>query len=90
LFLGYKITGNYGLKLRWSKDNKQRVRMVTLKYGVPLENLLERYAERGFLQRSGKTGSYRFVGRRQDKWLFLKSDKEVVDRFNSVIRGVQY
>ena len=90
LFLGYKITGNYGLKLRWSKDNKQRVRMVTLKYGVPLENLLERYAERGFLQRSGKTGSDRFVGRRQDKWLFLKSDKEVVDRFNSVIRGVQH
>jgi hypothetical protein len=41
--------------------------MVTLKYGVPLENLLERYAERGFLQRSAKTGSDRFVGRRQDK-----------------------
>jgi hypothetical protein len=67
LFLGYKISGNYGLNLRWSKGNKQRVGMVTLKYGVPLINLLERYAERGFLQRSSKTNSKRFVGRRQDK-----------------------
>ena len=67
LFLGYMISGNYGLNLRWSKGNKQRVGMVTLKYGVPLLNLLERFAERGFLQRSAKTNSQRFVGRRQDK-----------------------
>lgn len=90
LFLGYKISGNYGLNLRWSKGKKQRVGMVTLKFGIPLLNLLERYAEKGFLQRSAKTNSERFVGRRQDKWLFLKSDKEVIDRYNSVIRGVQY
>ena len=90
LFLGYRIIGNYGLNLRWSKGNKQRVGMVTLKFGVPLEQLLERYAERGFLQRTAKTNSNRFVGRRQDKWLFLKSDKEVIERFNSIIRGVQY
>lgn len=90
LFLGYRITGNYGFHLRWSKDNKQRVGMVTLKFGVPLARILERFAERGFLQRTVKTNSNRFVGRRQNKWLFLKSDKEVIARFNSVIRGVQY
>ncbi len=90
LFLGYMISGNYGLNLKWSKGNRQRVGMVTLKYGVPLLNLLEKYTEKGFLQRSAKTKSNRFVGRRQDKWLFLKSDKEVIDRYNTVIRGIVY
>ena len=31
----------------------------------------------------------RWVGRRQDKWLFFKSDREVVQRFNSVIAGIK-
>ena len=28
------------------------------------------------------------VGRRQDKWLFLPSDQDVIYRFNAVIRGI--
>nr|QFP99063.1 cytochrome c oxidase subunit 1 [Rhizaria sp.] len=90
LFLGYRITGNYGLVQNWSANKVQRVGQVTLKYGIPLERLFERYAERGFFQKSSKTNSKRFVARRQDKWLFLWSDKEVINRFNSVIRGIQY
>lgn len=90
LFLGYNIIGNYGLVQNWSVNKVQRVGQVTLKFGVPLERLFERYAERGFFQKSSKTNSKRFVGKRQDKWLFLWSDKEVINRFNTVIRGIQY
>jgi len=71
LFLGYKITGNYNFNLRFSKDKKQIVGQVTLKYGIPLERLFERFAEKGFFMKSAKTKSNRYVGRRQDKWLFL-------------------
>lgn len=90
LFLGYKITGNYGLVQNWSKNKLQRVGQVTLKFGIPLKCLFERYAERGFFQKSSKTNSKRFVARRQDKWLFLWNDREVINRFNTVIRGIQY
>lgn len=82
--------GNYGLNVKLSKDKKQRVGQVTLKYGIPLERLFEKFAERGFFMRSAKTKSNRYVGRRQDKWLFVWSDREVINRFNSVIRGIQY
>lgn len=90
LFLGYKIIGNYGLIQNWSMDKRQRVGQSTLKFDVPLEKLFERYAERGFFQKSAKTSSKRLVARRQDKWLFLRSDEEVIHRFNSVIRGIEY
>ncbi len=90
IFLGYRITGNYDLNLRFSKDRKQRVGQVTLKYGIPLESLFERFSEKGFFMKSARTKSNRYVGRRQDKWLFLENDREVINRFNSVIRGIQY
>jgi hypothetical protein len=35
-----------------------------------------------------KKSAHKFVGRRQDRWLFLKSDAAVVYRFNEVLRRV--
>lgn len=34
--------------------------------------------------RAKKKSANKFVGRRQDKWLFLKNDAAVVHRFNDV------
>lgn len=93
LFLGFKIYGDYGFNVKWRKNKKgqsQRVEDVVLKFGIPLERLFERYADRGFFQKVKNKKSEKFVGRRQDKWLFLDSGYEIIQRFNSVIRGIKY
>jgi retron-type reverse transcriptase len=93
LFLGFKIFGNYGSNVKWrtNKDGStQMVGDVSLKLGIPLERLFERYADRGFFQRVKNKKSVKFVGRRVDKWLFLDNEYEIIQRFNSVIRGIKY
>ena len=93
LFLGFRIFGNYGFKIkqRTNKDGStQRVGDVVLKFGIPLERLFERYADRGFFQRVKNKKSEKFVGRRVDKWLFLDNEYEIIQRFNSVTRGIKY
>lgn len=93
LFLGFKIFGNYGFKIakRTNKDGStQRVGDVVLKFGIPLERLFERYADRGFFQKVKNNKSEKFVGRRVDKWLFLDNEYEIIQRFNSVTRGIKY
>lgn len=94
LFLGFKIYGDYGFNVKWRKNSQGRstgkVGDVVLKFGIPLNRLFERYVDRGFFQRVKNKKSYKFVGRRQDKWLFLDSEYEIIQRFNSVIRGIQY
>jgi len=90
-FLGYKIWKKYGLKQKLLTDKKgfkKRQESNRLNFGVPLSKLFSRFAERGFLKKSSLGRSDRWVGRRQDKWLFLKSDHEIVHRFNSVISGI--
>ena len=92
-FLGFKIFGNYGFNVKWrtNKDGStQRVGDVVLKFGIPLERLFERYADRGFFQKVKNKKSEKFVGRRVDKWLFLDSEYEIIQRFNSVVRGIKY
>jgi len=79
LFLGYRIQGNYGLNVKKVRNNdgtiKQRVGDVALKFGVPLLQLMKKYVDKGFLQKSKNTANnVRLVRRRQDKWLFLKHD----------------
>ncbi len=66
LFLGYIIKGNIiqGTRIKGTVAPKYK---FNLSFIVPLEQLLEKYTEKGFLQRSAKTSSNRFVGRRQDK-----------------------
>lgn len=91
VFLGYKIWKKYGLKQKLKTDKKgfkKREESNRLNFGVPLEKLFNRFAERGFFKKSSYGRSERWVGRRQDKWLFLNSDQEIVYRFNSVIMGI--
>jgi retron-type reverse transcriptase len=93
LFLGFHISGNYGFKVkrRTNKDGfTQRVGDVILKLGIPLERIFERYADRGFFQKVKNKKSEKFVGRRVDKWLFLDNEYEIIQRFNSVTRGIKY
>jgi group II intron reverse transcriptase/maturase len=67
LFLGYKIKGHYDLNVTWDKDRGQRIGGTTLKLGVPLERLFNRFAERGFFQKARKGKATKLVARRQDK-----------------------
>jgi hypothetical protein len=93
LFLGFKIYGDYGFNVKWrtNKDgHTQRVGDSVLKFGIPLERLFERYTDRGFFQKVKKKKSVRFVPRRQDKWLFLDHEYDIIQRFNSVVRGIKY
>lgn len=90
LFLGYYIYGNYGFNVKWTKDKSQRVGDVVLKFAIPLERLFQRFADRGFFKWVKNKKSSKYVGRRVDKWLFLKNEYEIILRFNSVIRGIQY
>lgn len=89
VFLGYHIYGNYGFNVKWTKEKSQRVGDVVLKFAIPLERLFQRFTDRGFFQLVKNKRSSKYVGRRQDKWLFLNTDYEVLLRYNSVIRGIQ-
>ena len=87
LFLGYKIKGHYDLNVKWDKARGQRIGGTTLKLGIPLERLFNRFAERGFFQKARKGKACKLVARRQDKWLFM-SDVDIVKRYNAVVRGI--
>lgn len=75
-FLGYVI---------W---NKKALSKSKLRFSVPLNLLIKRFAERGFFQLAKWGKKKRYVGKRQNKWLFLKTDVEIVQQFNNVIRRV--
>ena len=89
IFLGYKIYGDYNLKgANWNVEAGQRTGGTSLKFLAPVPKLIERFAERGFFQLARRGKNVKFVGRRVDKWLFLISDWEVLQRFKSVVRGI--
>ena len=90
-FLGYKIWKKYDLNIKWGTDSLGRNRRnesARLNFSVPLEKLFLRYSERGFLQKVKKKSADKFVGRRQDKWIFLGDDAAIIHRLNSVLRGI--
>lgn len=92
-FLGFKIYGDCGFNVKWrtNKDGfTQRVGNVMLKLGIPLGRLFQRYADRGFFQKVKNKKFEKFVGRRVDKWLFLDNEYEIIQKFNSVARGIKY
>lgn len=89
-FLGYHIYGDYGHKITWKLDKSQNPGDGILKLAIPLNQLFEKFCERGFFIKVKNKKSYKIIGRRVDKWLFLDSPYEVILRFNSVIRGVAY
>lgn len=89
-FLGYHIYGDYGYKIFWKPNKSQKMRNFALKLAIPLEKLFVKFCERGFFMKVKNKKSYKMVGRRVDKWLFLDSPYDVILRFNSVIKGVAY
>jgi hypothetical protein len=82
--LGYKIWDNYN-KYRKKQKNVVDFR---LKFSVPLELLILKFAGHGFFHLAKWGNHKRFVGRRQDKWLYLHSDYDVVYQFNRVINVI--
>lgn len=92
LFLGYKIWKKYSLSVKFGIDSvgaTRRIEGSRLNFSVPLERLFTRFAERGFFMTAKWGSKDRLVGRRQDKWLFLSSDHDVIHRFNSVLCGIK-
>jgi hypothetical protein len=79
VFLGYHLGSKYVLDTKWKKGKLLKVCNRVLNLKIPVENLFQCFAKWGF----------KFVGRRQDKWLFFKNAYEIIHRFNSVIRGVE-
>lgn len=67
LFLGYHIFHNYDTNIKWTKERNRRIGDPTLRFGIPLEKLFRRFAERGFFQLVKNRKTARFVGRRMDK-----------------------
>ena len=63
-------------------------RFARLNFSVPLEKLFLFYLRKGFVMKAKKKSANKFVGRRQDKWLFLKDDVAVVHRFNDILRKI--
>jgi retron-type reverse transcriptase len=88
LFLGYHIYGDYKFNVKWKEDKSQK--KVMLNFAVPLERLFQRFADRSFFQRVKTKKSFKFIGKRVDNWLFLKNEYEIILRFNTVIKGIQY
>lgn len=88
IFLGYHIWWKQGLNTKWY--GKQRLGRTYLFFSIPLQKLFQRFTDRGFFQlvSTSRGKGTKYVGKRQDKWLFLKTDAEIIQRFNSVINGV--
>lgn len=90
-FLGYKIWKKYGSTFKKSLNFLNDIKcdkFARLNFSVPLEKLFLFYLRKGFIMKAKKKSAHKFVGRRQDRWLFLKSDAAVVYRFNEVLRRV--
>ncbi len=88
IFLGYHLLGCYEAKYQFSEERGQRVRSNWIKFNIPVQRILKKYSEKGFVQIAKKGGNHKYVARRLDKWLMLPSDLEVVRRFNAVARGI--
>jgi retron-type reverse transcriptase len=90
-FLGYKIWKKYGLTVTWERNSigyKQRNESTRLNFSVPLEKLFQSYSKRGFIMKAKKKTVDKYVGKRQDKWLFFADDASIIHRFNSLVRGI--
>lgn len=85
LFLGYKIF-NRGCLSR-PTGRKQRAKHTRMMFGVPIERLVKRYAEKGFLQKAKKGNQDKYVARYQTKFVSLQP-YYLISRFNAVVRGL--
>lgn len=86
LFLGYNIIGKYPTEVLW-KQWKFIDRPLSLE--IPVQKFFQRFVKQGFFQRIKSRKSFKFVGRKQNKWLFLSNAYEIIYRFNGIIRCVR-
>lgn len=87
-FLGYNLLGKYDEKYNFGE--KQRHLSNRIKFSIPTQKLIKKYAGKGYLQKAKKGKNQKFVARRVDKYLYLVGDNIVVNRFNSVLRGLAH
>lgn len=90
-FLGYKIWKKYGCIVKKTEDFLTYIKCsksARLNFSVPLNKLFLFYLHKGFIMKAKKKSANKFVGRRQDKWLFLKNDAAVVHRFNDILQRI--
>jgi hypothetical protein len=59
--LGYKSKGHYDRKVKWDKEWGRRIGGTTVKLGIPLKWLFNRFAERGFFQNARKGKATKLV-----------------------------
>lgn len=90
LFLGHYIYGSYGFNMKQRRKRIQLSKKNFLKLAVPLKKLFLRYADRGFFQHIKNWKNFKFAGKRQNKWLFLKSSYDIIFYFNLMIKSVKY
>lgn len=84
IYLGYKIWLDSELTVR---DQGQRTKRTRMKFTVPLERLYKKYAEKGFFQKAKKNKAIRYVGKKQDKYMFMEP-YYIIERYNAVVRGL--
>ena len=86
LFLGYNLFGKYDD--RYNFVGKQRHLINRIKFSIPIKKLIQKYAGKGYLHKAKKGKNQKYVARRVDKYLFLVDDNVVINRFNSILRGL--
>lgn len=84
-FLGYRLFLQQ--THRQFGVGEQRAKHTRMMFGVPVERLLARYADRGFFQKARKGTRDKYVARHQSKFVALPPHL-VVARYNSVVRGL--
>lgn len=86
LFLGYNLFGKYDDKYNFG--GKQRHLSNRIKFSIPTQKLIKKYAGKGYLQKAKKGKNQKYVARRVDKYLYLVGDNVIINRFNSISRGL--
>jgi hypothetical protein len=86
-FLEYWIWHKTKSNFNWK--NLKKITKPYLNFSVPLKQLILKFALKGFFHLTKWGKKKRFVGKRQDKWLFLKSDSDVIRKFNDVINEIK-
>lgn len=89
-FLGYYIYNSYGFNIKQREEKNQLSKKSFLKLVVPLKKLFLRYTVRGFFQHIKSWESFKYVGKRQSKWLFFKSSYDIIFHFNLMIKSIKY
>lgn len=69
----------------WQLSNNNRINL-----NISIETLVSRYLYWGFFKKAhfGRNKE-KIVARRVDKWIFLKTDWEVINRFNIILNGLK-